>query len=226
LLWNLAVAAVIVWADRKLRLGHGRVFALYVAGYTHGRTWIEMMRTDPATHVFGVRVNVWVSILVFLGAVVYFVLARKRGDREPPELLRGTEPGEKAEDDDSAEAEAEPVNLGANSGTDGDEPKQERRLARVRADGDDDLAPAHGDDVDVGVVVAGYPLRCEHLRGWASGHHLAAVEQQHPVGVLAGERQVVQRRDHRRAVLPAQPVDQGEQRLRVPEVQPGRRLIQ
>src|SRR5690606_19632549 len=125
LLWSLAVAAVIVWADRKLRLGHGRVFALYVAGYTLGRTWIEMMRTDPATHVFGVRVNVWVSILVFLGAVVYFVLARKRGDREPPELLRGTEPGEKAEDDDSAEAEAEPVNHGANSGTDGDEPKQE-----------------------------------------------------------------------------------------------------
>ena len=40
------------------------------------------MRTDDATHVFGVRINVWMSILVFLGAVAYFVLARRRGDRE------------------------------------------------------------------------------------------------------------------------------------------------
>ncbi|MGH3433031.1 MAG: prolipoprotein diacylglyceryl transferase [Thermocrispum sp.] len=92
LLWNLAVAAVVVWADRKFRLGHGRAFALYVAGYTLGRTWIELMRTDPATLLFGVRVNVWVSLLVFIGAVGYVVLARKLGDREPPELLRGTDP--------------------------------------------------------------------------------------------------------------------------------------
>src|SRR6476659_209308 len=34
LLWNLAVAALVVWADRRFRLSHGRAFALYVAGYT------------------------------------------------------------------------------------------------------------------------------------------------------------------------------------------------
>jgi prolipoprotein diacylglyceryl transferase len=89
LLWNLLVAGLVVWVDRKYRLGHGRAFAVYVMGYTLGRTWIELMRTDDATHVFGVRINVWVSILVFLGAAVYFVLARSRGDREDPSLLRG-----------------------------------------------------------------------------------------------------------------------------------------
>ncbi|MDX8048452.1 prolipoprotein diacylglyceryl transferase [Lentzea sp. BCCO 10_0798] len=82
LIWNLLIAAVVVLLDRKLRLGHGRAFAVYVAGYTLGRCWIELMRSDDATHVFGVRINVWVSILVFLGAVAYFVLARRRGDRE------------------------------------------------------------------------------------------------------------------------------------------------
>ncbi|WP_081915498.1 prolipoprotein diacylglyceryl transferase [Saccharothrix sp. NRRL B-16314] len=82
LLWNLGVALLIVWADRKFRLGHGRVFALYVAGYTAGRFWIEIMRVDPATQVFGMRINVLVSVLVFIGAVVYFVLAAKRGERE------------------------------------------------------------------------------------------------------------------------------------------------
>ncbi|WP_051400065.1 prolipoprotein diacylglyceryl transferase [Haloechinothrix halophila] len=89
LLWNLGVAVLLVWADRRFRLGHGRVFALYVAGYTAGRFWIEMMRSDPATEVFGVRINVWVSALVFLGAVVYLVLAKGRGGREAPEVAAG-----------------------------------------------------------------------------------------------------------------------------------------
>lgn len=91
LLWNVGVALLVVWADRHFRLGHGRAFALYVAGYTAGRFWIEMMRSDEATMVFGVRINVWVAALVFLGAVAYIVVARKRGERESAELLRGTD---------------------------------------------------------------------------------------------------------------------------------------
>jgi prolipoprotein diacylglyceryl transferase len=88
LLWNLLVALLVVWADRRFKLGHGRAFALYVAGYTVGRGWIEMMRTDTANHILGLRVNVWTSILLFIAAVVYFVLAGKRGPREAPETLR------------------------------------------------------------------------------------------------------------------------------------------
>jgi prolipoprotein diacylglyceryl transferase len=80
LLWNLGVAALVVWADRRFRLGHGRAFALYVAAYCAGRFWIELLRTDPATTVFGVRINVITSIVVFLGAVAYLFLVR--GPRE------------------------------------------------------------------------------------------------------------------------------------------------
>ena len=77
LLWNLAVAALVVWADRRFRLGHGRAFAVYVAGYTAGRFWIEQMRTDYATRVFGdLRINVVVAAVVFLAAVAYIVLVR------------------------------------------------------------------------------------------------------------------------------------------------------
>ncbi|MBV8932548.1 MAG: prolipoprotein diacylglyceryl transferase [Kutzneria sp.] len=82
LLWDLAVAGLVVWADRRFRLGHGRAFALYVAGYTAGRFWIELMRDDEATHIFGVRVNVYVAGAVFLGAVIYLVVTRNRGPRE------------------------------------------------------------------------------------------------------------------------------------------------
>ena len=47
LLWCLGVAALVVWADKRFTLGGGRAFALYVAGYTLGRVWIEMLRIDP-----------------------------------------------------------------------------------------------------------------------------------------------------------------------------------
>ncbi len=40
-LWNLGVAVLVIWADRRFRLGHGRAFALYVAAYTFGRGWIR-----------------------------------------------------------------------------------------------------------------------------------------------------------------------------------------
>src|SRR5437764_5024750 len=115
MIWNLGVAALVVWADRRFRLGHGRAFAVYVAGYTAGRFWIELMRTDDATHVLGLRVNVWTAILVFAGAVVYIVLAAKRGPREDPESLQGrTEPPPPPAEAE-AEENKEPVSAGDHS---------------------------------------------------------------------------------------------------------------
>ena len=82
-LWCVGVAIVVVWADRRFRMGHGRVFALYVALYTLGRAWIESLRIDPADLVLGLRFNVWTSLLVLAGAVAYIVLsARLRPGRE------------------------------------------------------------------------------------------------------------------------------------------------
>jgi len=80
LLWNLGVAALVWLADRKYRFGKGRAFALYVMAYTAGRAWIEALRIDEAENIAGLRLNVWVSIIVFLGALVYFV--RVRGPQE------------------------------------------------------------------------------------------------------------------------------------------------
>ena len=84
LVWDLLVALAVVIADRRLRLGHGRAFALYVASYAFGRFWIELLRTDPATHLLYVRINVWVMALLFIGAVFSFIRARDRGQREDP----------------------------------------------------------------------------------------------------------------------------------------------
>ncbi|WP_246159319.1 prolipoprotein diacylglyceryl transferase [Catellatospora sichuanensis] len=76
LLWNLGVAGAVYALDRRFKFGRGRAFALYVMLYTLGRVWIEAMRTDPATMILGVRLNVWTSILVFFGAAAFFLLRK------------------------------------------------------------------------------------------------------------------------------------------------------
>ncbi|MBE3009462.1 prolipoprotein diacylglyceryl transferase [Microbispora sp. NEAU-D428] len=121
-LWDLALAGVLILAARRFGLRHGRVFALYVAGYTLGRFWIEGLRVDPAHHILGLRLNQWTSVVIFLCALAYLWLARNRTGEEPlgaptgdtggdlsdpahgrdqadePELLRDDERDEKAQD--------------------------------------------------------------------------------------------------------------------------------
>ena len=87
LIWNLLVFVVLIYVDRRFKLGHGRLFALYVAGYCVGRFGVELMRNDTATHIAGIRINVFTSTFVFIGAVVYIILAPK--GREDPASLRG-----------------------------------------------------------------------------------------------------------------------------------------
>jgi prolipoprotein diacylglyceryl transferase len=77
-LWMLVVAAFLLWADKRFTMGHGRVFGLYVALYTFGRIWWELLRIDDANHILGVRVNVWVAILVCAGSIVWLIRSARR----------------------------------------------------------------------------------------------------------------------------------------------------
>jgi prolipoprotein diacylglyceryl transferase len=83
LLWDLGVAALVLWADRRWHLTKGRAFALYVAAYCVGRAWIEYLRIDEAHHFLGLRLNDYVSGVVFLAAVAYF-RARRPKDADVP----------------------------------------------------------------------------------------------------------------------------------------------
>lgn len=127
MLWNILIVVVLVQLDRRYRIGHGRLFAMYVVGYCFGRFFVELMRDDFATHVFGVRINVFTSVLVGLCALAYAVLATK--GRETPDELQPADrpwPWERSErgaatsavavEDDTAAvdatAETEPAELG------------------------------------------------------------------------------------------------------------------
>jgi hypothetical protein len=78
----------VIWADKKFQLGHGRAFAIYAMAYTVGRFWIEALRIDESQMFFGLRLNDWTSIVVFVGALAYFLL-----QRGPRERLRAVDGG-------------------------------------------------------------------------------------------------------------------------------------
>lgn len=82
-LWNLGALGVVVYLDRKLKLGFGRAFALYVMAYCAGRGWIENLRIDTVEYsdVLGLRLNVWTSIILFALALAYFVVVGRRHPR-------------------------------------------------------------------------------------------------------------------------------------------------
>jgi hypothetical protein len=109
---------LVIWADRRFRLGHGRAFALYVAAYTLGRGWIETVRIDEANIIAGLRVNEWMSLLVFTAAVLYIVVsAQRRPGREaivepqttPEDSNPGPGEGDRSERDDRRAPERGPA---------------------------------------------------------------------------------------------------------------------
>lgn len=114
-LWCVGVAVLVVWADRRFKMGHGRAFALYVAAYCAGRAWIEYMRVDEAHHILGLRLNVWTALIVFVLAVTYIVISAKiRPGREEvvepgaPEAPGAPESSDESKDDAADEADAKP----------------------------------------------------------------------------------------------------------------------
>jgi phosphatidylglycerol---prolipoprotein diacylglyceryl transferase len=88
-IWDVGTAIALILLDRRYKLGHGRVFALYLVIYGLGRSWIEALRIDPAHHFFGLRLNDWTSIIIVLAGVIGFLVSSRRHPGREVVLVRG-----------------------------------------------------------------------------------------------------------------------------------------
>jgi len=86
-LWDLCVVGIVLLVERKVRLRKGSLLAVYVAAYTFGRFFTEYERIDFAHKIGPLRLNDWVSAVVFVGAVTVLVVLN-RGSR--PEVADRT----------------------------------------------------------------------------------------------------------------------------------------
>jgi prolipoprotein diacylglyceryl transferase len=77
--WNLALAAALVWLGNHRGIRAPGLFALYVAGYSLGRIGEELLRVDPAHHILGLRLNLFVAGALCVAGLVWFGVVQGHG---------------------------------------------------------------------------------------------------------------------------------------------------
>ena len=89
----------------------GSLLTIYVMWYTAGRTWIEALRIDYAHTFLGVRINVWVSIAVFICGVIAFIAVQRVGSAPEPlrERLSAVTASEQTEQGEQGEQTRHPA---------------------------------------------------------------------------------------------------------------------
>jgi prolipoprotein diacylglyceryl transferase len=97
LIWDLALAAFLVWLGHHRKIRPWGLFALYVAGYSAFRIFEETVRIDSSEHFLGLRLNFYVATILTIIGLAWFAAAQRgpmpaegAGDRAP------SEPGESA----------------------------------------------------------------------------------------------------------------------------------
>jgi prolipoprotein diacylglyceryl transferase len=79
-IYLVVLLGILLAAERRFRFRKGQAFALYLAMYTFGRSFLELLRVDEGPqHVFGVRVNALVSAVVCVVSVAWLVWLGQHG---------------------------------------------------------------------------------------------------------------------------------------------------
>jgi len=82
LIWDLALAAFLVWLGHHAKVKGWGLFALYVAGYSAFRIIEESLRIDSSEHFLGLRLNMYIAIIGTVGGLAWFAIAQSRPERE------------------------------------------------------------------------------------------------------------------------------------------------
>ena len=117
LIWDLALAAFLVWLGHHAKIKPWSLFALYVVGYSAFRIFEESVRIDSSVYFFGLRLNMYIAIIGTVGGLVWFLIAQRRPDR--PVVIRPAKADSAAQPD--AEASPAPDDAPDDAGGDTDE---------------------------------------------------------------------------------------------------------
>jgi prolipoprotein diacylglyceryl transferase len=92
LIWNLLLAGALVWLGKRRTIKPPGLFALYVSGYSLARVGEELLRVDPAHHIFGLRLNLYVASILCVAGLAWF----RRIQRAPSKATDTVEPAARA----------------------------------------------------------------------------------------------------------------------------------
>ena len=97
LIFDLLLAAALVWLGHHLKVKPPGLFALYVAGYSAYRIFEETIRIDSSKYFLGERLNFWIALLLALIGLVWFGWSQVKGKHSYDELAGGLAPPEAAD---------------------------------------------------------------------------------------------------------------------------------
>lgn len=75
---NLLICGALLLIDRRARVRPGWLMAFYLMGYSALRFFTESIRIDRANEIAGLRINTWMSIVVFVGAAAWLFWDARR----------------------------------------------------------------------------------------------------------------------------------------------------
>jgi prolipoprotein diacylglyceryl transferase len=86
IIFDLALAALLVWLGHHTKVRPPGLFALYVTGYSAFRIYEESLRIDYSQHFLGLRLNTFVASALTLAGIIWFVISQRRPSPalEPP----------------------------------------------------------------------------------------------------------------------------------------------
>ena len=148
LIWDLALAAFLVWLGHHVKIKPWGLFALYVMGYSGYRIFEETIRIDSSEYFLGLRLNMFVAIALTVLGLIWFVIAQRRPERPytvlPPGASEEVSPDAAAAVAADEEAETEDAAPEV-SDLDDTGPAE---TASVGGDAEEPAAPSPGDAVE------------------------------------------------------------------------------
>jgi prolipoprotein diacylglyceryl transferase len=84
MVWNVGLAAALVWLGHRRGIRPPGLFALYVTGYSAFRIFAELLRVDPAHHVLGLRLNFFLAVTLTVAGAAWFIATQRRDSGPRP----------------------------------------------------------------------------------------------------------------------------------------------